>query len=234
MHSEFTMHPKSASRTTLDRAYEEIKRSIVEGAYKPGQRLKALRVAGELKMSRTPVKEALARLEQEGLVRREAGSGYIVRGLSILDILNLYKVREALEVEAVREAVPNLSEESLRRMREALDHADLLLKKKSYNEFLRANRSFHKLIVAASRNGVLQEVLSNLDARFWSIGTVVVSRNPARAEQIRRENRAIFDALGKRDLRNAEKAVRVHVRGATENLKLFIEREPQHLMMVAA
>jgi len=81
---------------------------------------------------------------------------------------------------------------------------------------------------------VLQEVLSNLDARFWSIGTVVVSRNPARAEQIRRENRAIFDALGKRDLRNAEKAVRVHVRGATENVKLFIEREPQHLMMVAA
>ena len=228
------MHPKSASRTTLDRAYEEIKRSIVEGGYKPGQRLKALRVAGELKMSRTPVKEALARLEQEGLVRREAGSGYIVRGLSILDILNLYKVREALEVEAVREAVPNLSEESLRRMREALDHADLLLKKKSYSEFLRANRSFHKLIVADSRNGVLQEVLSNLDARFWSIGTVVVSRNPARAEQIRRENRAIFDALGKRDLRNAEKAVRAHVRGATENVKLFIEREPQHLVMVAA
>jgi DNA-binding GntR family transcriptional regulator len=87
MHSEFTMHPKIRPLGTLDRAYEEIKRSIVEGAYKPGQRLKALRVAGELKISRTPVKEALARLEQEGLVRREPGSGFVVRGLSILDIL---------------------------------------------------------------------------------------------------------------------------------------------------
>jgi DNA-binding GntR family transcriptional regulator len=228
------MHPSTRARSTLDRAYDEIKRSIVEGAYKPGQRLKALRVAGELKISRTPVKEALARLEQEGLVRREPGSGYVVRGLSILDILNLYRVREALEVEAVREAVPNLSDESMRRMRAALDEADSLLKKKSYNEFLRANRKFHNLIVAESRNGVLQEVLSNLDARFWSIGTVVVSRNPARAEQIRRENHAILDALAARNIKNAEKAVRAHVKGAADNVKLFIEREPQHLVMIAA
>jgi DNA-binding GntR family transcriptional regulator len=228
------MHPEDAQPTHVDKAYDEIKRSIVEGAYKPGQRLKALRVASELKISRTPVKEALARLGQEGLVRREAGSGYVVRGLSILDILNLYKVREALELEALREAMPNLTDESLRRMRAALDEADVLLKKRSYNEFLRANRRFHNLIVADSRNGVLQEVLSNLDARFWSIGTVVVSRNPARAEQIRRENRAILDALAGRDIRKAEKAVRAHVRGAAENVKLFIEREPQHLVMVAA
>jgi DNA-binding GntR family transcriptional regulator len=119
-------------------------------------------------------------------------------------------------------------------MRAALNEADFLLKKKNYNEFLRANRRFHNLIVAESRNGVLQEVLSNLDARFWSIGTVVISRNPTRAEQIRRENRDILDALAARNIKNAEKAVRAHVRGAADNVKLFIEREPQHLVMVAA
>src|SRR5437764_11287725 len=75
-----------------------------------------------------PVKKALARRGQEGLVRREAGSGYIVRGLSIQDILNLYKVREATRSRGgARGAMPNLSDESLRRMRAALDQADLLV-----------------------------------------------------------------------------------------------------------
>ena len=194
----------------------------------------ALRVAGALRISRTPVKEALGRLEQEGLVKREPGLGYIVRGLSISDILNLYKVREVLEVEAAREAFPNLTGEALRAMRDALERADLLLRKNNFNEFLRANRRFHNIIVAHTCNGVLEELLSNLDARFWSIGTIVVSRNPERAQDIRRENRAILGALTAKDLRGVEKAVKAHVRGAADNVRLFIAREPQHLVMVAA
>jgi len=225
---------RRGSLSALDKAYDQIKRSIVEGAYKPGQRLKALRVAQELKISRTPVKEALGRLEQEGLVRREPGSGYIVRGLSISDILNLYKVREVLEIEAAREALPNLTAEALRSMHAALEHADILLGKNNFNEFLRANRRFHNIILAHTGNGVLEELLSNLDARFWSIGTIVVSRNPQRAQDIRRENRAILDALAGKDFKSVEKAVKAHVRGATDNVRLFIEREPQHLIMVAA
>jgi DNA-binding GntR family transcriptional regulator len=218
----------------LDKTYSHIRKSIVDGAYKPGQRLRALRLAKELKISRTPVKEALGRLEQEGLLRRELGSGYVVRGLSVSDILDLYKVREVLELEAAREALPNLTEEALRAMRGALAEADVLLKKNKLNNFLRANRKFHNIIVSCTRNSVLQEILNNLDARFWSIGTIVVSVNSQRAQDIRRENHAILDALAARDIKNVERAVRAHVRGAAENIRLVTEREPQHLMMVAA
>jgi DNA-binding GntR family transcriptional regulator len=119
-------------------------------------------------------------------------------------------------------------------MREVLDHADILLKKNNCNEFLRVNRRFHNIIVATARNSVLEELLSNLDARFWSIGTIVVSRNPQRAQDIRRENRAILDALAAKDIKTAERAVKAHVRGAADNVRLFIEREPQNLVMVAA
>lgn len=225
------MHPET---NVLDKAYDQLKRSIVDGAYRPGERLKALRVAQELGMSRTPVKEALGRLEQEGLVKREPGSGYIVRGLSVSDILNLYKVREALEVEAAREALPNLTAEILQAMREALKRADGFLKQKRLNDFLRANRQFHSIIVAHTGNNVLQEMLNNLDARFWSISTIVVSRNPERVQDIRRENRAILDALAVGDFQNVEEAVKAHVRRAADNVRLFIEREPRHLIMVAA
>lgn len=230
-HSEFTMHAKKG---VLDRAYDRLKRSIIDGAYRPGQQLKVLRVARELGISRTPVKEALGRLEQEGLVKRDPGSGYSVRGLSVSDILNLYKVREALEVEAAREALPNLTADTFQAMRETLKRADSLFKQKRFNDFLRINREFHNIIAAQTRNSVLQEMLSNLDARFWSIGTIVVSRNPQRAQDIRRENRDILDALITRDLRKVEDAIKAHVRGAADNVRVFIEREPQHLIMVAA
>jgi len=221
-------------RSVVDEAYDHLKKSIVDGFYRPGQRLRALRVAQEFKISRTPVKEALVRLEQEGLIRREQDSGFVVRGLSVGEILDLYRVREILEVEAARTAFPNLTPAALDAMRKALDYADALLAQELYADFLRASRKFHDLIAAQSQNTVLQEVLANLGARFWSIGTVVVSRHRQRAHDIRRENRAILDALAAGDLKIVEKAVKAHVKGAASAVHLFIERETQHLFIVAA
>jgi len=228
------MDAKLRPRSVLDEAYDSLKKSIVDGVYRPGERLRALRVAQELKISRTPVKEALVRLEQEGLIQRDQGSGFIVRGLSVSEILDLYRVREVLEIETAREALPNLTPGALDAMREALDYADELLAQKLYADFLRANRKFHDLITAQTHNSVLQEVLANLGSRFWSIGTIVVSRYPQRAHDIRRENRAILDALVGGDLKAVEKAVKAHVRGAAGAVRLFIERETQHLFIVAA
>jgi DNA-binding GntR family transcriptional regulator len=222
------------SRSVLDEAYDSLKKSIVDGIYRPGQRLRALRVAQELKVSRTPVKEALVRLEQEGLIRHEQDAGFVVRGLSVGEILDLYRVREILEVEAARAAFPHLTPPALAAMGKALDYADELLAQKLYADFLRASRKFHDLIAAQSRNSVLQEVLANLGARFWSIGTIVVSRHPQRAQDIRRENRAILDAMLGGDLKNIEKAVKAHVKGAAGAVHLFIERETQNLFIVAA
>lgn len=228
------MDAKLRPRSVPDEAYESLKKSIVDGVYRPGQRLRALRLAQELKISRTPVKEALIRLEQEGLIRREQGSGFIVRGLSVDEILKLYRVREILEVEAARAALPNLTPAALDAMRAALDYADELLAQERYSDFLRASRKFHDLIAAQSQNTVLQEVLANLGSRFWSIGTIVVSRHRQRAHDIRRENRAILAALAGGDLKVIEKAVKTHVKGAANAVRLFIESETQHLFIVAA
>lgn len=221
-------------RSVVDEAYNSLKKSIVEGVYRPGQRLRALRVANELKISRTPVKEALVRLEQEGLIRREQGSGFIVRGLSVREILNLYRVREVLEVEAARQAFAKVTPAALTALREALEDADKLLAQARYPDFLRASRRFHDLITAQTGNSVLQEILSNLGSRFWSIGTVVVSRHVQRAEEIRRENHAILDALGGGDPKAVERAVKAHVKGAANAVRLFVENETQHLFIVAA
>jgi DNA-binding GntR family transcriptional regulator len=221
-------------RSVVDEAYTSLKKSIVDGVYQPGQRLRALRVAHELKVSRTPVKEALVRLEQEGLISREQGSGFIVRGLSVREILNLYRVREVLEIEVARQAFPKLTPAALDAMRDALNEADALLAQRRYPDFLRASRKFHDLITAQTGNSVLQEILSNLGSRFWSIGTVVVSRHAQRADEIRRENHAILDAMGGGDLKAVERAVKAHVKGAANAVRFFVESETQHLFIVAA
>lgn len=222
------------SNSTQDKAYDYLKHAIVSGAYNPNQRLKVLQIADKLNMSRTPVKEALGRLAQEGLVKRDLGSGYVVQGLTVQEILDLYRVREVLEVEAAREALPKLNSEVLQQMRETLDRADTWLEQRHFDEFLRVNRRFHNIMVDSTQNSVLRQILNGLDARFWSIGTVVVSRHTQRANDIRSENRAILEALESGDTKRVEKAIRAHVRGAANHVRLFIEREPHHLYLAAA
>src|SRR5580765_5612350 len=102
-----------ANRTTAvltqDRTYEFIKDAITSLRFPPGQHLGTEELSQLVNASRTPVREALGRLAQEGLVEREGGWGYVVRQVSVKDVLELYAVREALEVQAARELVPKLT-----------------------------------------------------------------------------------------------------------------------------
>lgn len=216
-----------------EKAYLFLKERITSFAYKPNERLKALEIAKELGVSRTPVKEALGRLEQEGLVKRELGSGYVVQALSVRDIMNLYMVREALEVEVAQEALPNLSEEAARQMTEILNGSQELLRQKRYDEFLLANRKFHNAVAAATGNDVLRQILAGLNARIWSIGTIIVKRYPPRADEILFENRRILKALISKDPVDLEHAVRTHIRRGGDHVKKFIEQEPHHVYLAS-
>ena len=86
--------PKGARRNSLAHAYDRIKESIVNMEVSPGQKLHAQELAVRLHVSRTPVREALGRLEQEGLVRRDTGWGYTVRSMNLKEILDLFALRD--------------------------------------------------------------------------------------------------------------------------------------------
>jgi DNA-binding GntR family transcriptional regulator len=223
------MDSKQRLPYSQDKAYLLLKERITSAVYAPNSRIKALQIANELGISRTPVKEALGRLEQEGLVKREGNSGYLVQALSVRDILNLYKVREALEVEVAKEALVHVSTELTNSMAVILKRAQSLLQRKRYDEFLLANRDFHNALSAATRNAVLRESLSNLNARIWSIGTIIVKRYPPRADEILFENRRILKALTAKSAQDLEQAVRAHIRRGGEHVERFIEQESQNL-----
>lgn len=223
----------STAVCSQDKAYVFLKERITSFIFRPNARLKALEIAKELGISRTPVKEALGRLEQEGLVKRELGSGYVVQAFSVRDIMNLYKVREALEVEVAREALPNVTEEMTLRMAKILSGAQALLREKRYDEFLLANREFHNAIAAATGNDVLKQMLAGLNVRIWSIGTIIVKKYPPRAAEVLFENRRILKALISRDPDDVGQAVRAHIRRGGEHVKKFIEQEPHNLYIAS-
>src|SRR5690349_7914995 len=126
-----------------ERAYRYLKDAILNLDFAAHAPLRAQSIAHALKLSRTPVREALSRLEQEGFVVRAGGWGYVVKPVSLKEALDLYKVREALEVEAVREALPNLDKPALERLRECLKRAGEEIKRQRLNRFRDNAREFY-------------------------------------------------------------------------------------------
>lgn len=215
----------SPAANAQDRAYHHVKARILELALKPGEWIKAQDIASALKLSRTPVREALSRLEQEGFVRRDGGWGYIVSSVTLRDARELYKVREALEVEAVREAVANVSAQDLEAMDALLRKADQARLRKKVPAFRVNTRAFHAAIARLANNTLLARMLQELEHRVQLFGAMVFEKHMRRMDEVIEENRAILKALTKRDVAHAEAEVRRHVQRAWESYLLYVAED---------
>jgi DNA-binding GntR family transcriptional regulator len=144
--------------TSAERAYTQLKRDLTDGRYRPNQRLVELELAEDLRASRTPIRQALHRLQLQGFVE-PSPHGWIVKDHSMEEILHIYEVRIALESEASRLAAERSSADELGEMRTHLDglmragHAD------DISAFVRSHDAFHAAIVEASRNPILTEAV---------------------------------------------------------------------------
>ena len=140
-------------------AYRAIRDAIVDGTLAPGERLNDHDLVEWLGVSRTPVREALARLEQAGLVRTKPGRYTMVSPLDVRAIRNAHSVTAAMHELAVREALPGLSPTELESMREANARFAVALRRDDADAATAADDEFHGVLVAASANSALREVL---------------------------------------------------------------------------
>lgn len=210
------------SRNAQERAYQYLKEQITSLRLRPGDRLRAIAIADALSMSRTPVKEALGRLEQEGLVARSSGWGYVVKNVDLKEARDTYKVREALEVEAAREAIERIDKATLDRLRAILKTAETQWNRANVKEFRKCNREFHNLIAAASGNNVLLDQLAAIDGRVQRLGAMLFEHRLERGPESLSHNRAILEALARNDLNGVEQAVRSHVSDARECMTNYL------------
>lgn len=213
-------------------AYEYIKEQILSLGLAPNAKLNAIDLALRLEMSRTPVREALSRLEQEGLAYREPGGGFRACALTIKEIVDTYKVREALEVEAALEALPHLTDSILDQLESILHAGERLLAPATYAQFILANRKFHAAIVSASGNAMLEQLMVPIADRVRLVGAMLMRSRAARQREVLDENLAILAALRKRDPKLVEDAVRAHVRLARGHISRLLGSDHSRLSVV--
>jgi DNA-binding GntR family transcriptional regulator len=190
-------------------AYSAIKEAILSGRFAPEQPLVEEQLAADLKISRTPVREALAILEHEQLIGPRSGRGLFVRVLTRAEFIEMFVANETVEPYLARRAALLASEAQLQAMSDALQRAMQAAETTGEAGFLRASRDFHRLVGDASGNATLaQFVLRNeehTDMYLLNYGKVV---DVASMRASIREHEAIYNAIAQRD---PEAAARVAI-----------------------
>jgi len=211
--------PELPSGYRVEEAYRHLKTRIMSADLPPGASLNELEIAAALGTSRTPVREAIRKLEQEGLAMRYPNRGAIVTKLSMTDVLEIWQLREILEPAACALAADRIDREALAKLESAfLELRGQEMGPEAYEAFLRADVGLHGLIVDSTGNATLRSVLGMLNERVVQVRVVT---SPARFQSAVAEHLAIVAALKARDAQEAMAAMRRHLECARQSLVLL-------------
>ena len=205
-----------------EHVYRRLRDAIQEGKFRSGDRMMEIDIADWLKVSRTPVRDALRRLEAEGMLQHEPPKGLVVARLDRRAVMELYVMRETLEGTAARLCARHAADMEVVALAELLDREREL--QGDAEAVARHNRHFHEAIHRGAHNRYLEKSLAAVNDSMWLLGKPLMLL-PHRAQQALEEHARIVDAIQRRDPNAAEEAARAHVRGAQrERLKrLFPE-----------
>lgn len=197
--------------TSSDSVYMELRGKILSRELKPAQRLLEVNIANEMGVSRTPVREALRRLANEGLVKIVPNSGARVASPSSHEMDNSYSVREYLENMSVELACrTGMDKRTLERLDGLVRDGDAAYDAGDVDAFLAANNDFHRIIAEAGKNYVLSEYVDNIIQRtnvyIYFYSKFVESENKSSGE-----HRAILRAIAQRDRIGAQELMKQHL-----------------------
>jgi DNA-binding GntR family transcriptional regulator len=200
-----------------NKVYKYIKAQILTGEYSPGDTLIESKLAEELGVSRTPIREAIRLLELEGLLEATAKKGATVLGISHKDVEDIYAIRQLIEGLAARWAAERLDEDDLKEMRKIFDLMEFYANKNEVEEVAALDRKFHQIIYDASGSKMLKLTLGNL-YQFVQMARMDSLKGHNRLPHTIEEHRAVLNAFLARDPDIAEKALSNHIKMAYENI----------------
>ena len=226
--------------TQLSQAIVRIREMILRGELAPGQRVAEAPLADRLGVSRTPVRQALPLLAQEGLLLEHETRGYVVRAFTQADIIDAIDLRAVLEgLAARRVAELGASKALLRELRACLEDGDAILSKRHVEEtdeglYADMNDRFHKLILTESRSALLAETLER-NSRIPFAGPQALAFDKGNLDQMydmlhyaHRQHHAIVEALERGQSARAEALMREHSRLAQRNLREALHGAHDH------
>jgi GntR family transcriptional regulator, rspAB operon transcriptional repressor len=203
-------------RKVTDWVYEEVREAIIDLRLKPGEPLREATMAEQLGVSKTPVREALTRLEQEGLVETASFKGAVVSGYSDDDLREIYELRGLLEGAAARAAAESASAETLDQLRDLTSRSRTLRDKGKLAELADLLGAFDIVIYQQVENGRIRALIENLQAHLGRIGRLT-QEIPGRVAASVEEHAAVVEALAARDPDEAERLIRLHIRSVLKD-----------------
>jgi len=207
--------------TAAETVLQQLRVFLASGRLLPGQQLVQEDLAEELGVSRVPIRESLKILEGEGHVTYHPNRGYFVTELSADDLIELYRIRQILEAEALAQAVVEVSDADIADIEKILEQVEQAAELGDVHALSEANRAFHFSIIELSG----MNRLSRLIRQLWDASDIyrtVYFRDPVNRERVHSEHREIIDALKARDAQALIGAQNSHREQAVAALKPVI------------
>lgn len=196
---------------------ETLREAIINGILQPGERLMEIQLAEELGVSRTPIREAVRKLELEGFVVMIPRRGTYVADLSLKDINEVFEIRTALDVLAAGLAVERITGEELEELERLLVHIGEYIEKQNMDKLIEADSQFHDLLYQASRNDRLVGIINNLREQLTRLRSIS-SVYPGRMKNTWEEHRRLLEAIAQRNAELAMQIAREHMENAEHTL----------------
>lgn len=203
--------------------YEELKMQILTGEIVPGTRMMEVELAKEIGVSRTPIREAIRKLEKEGLVTIEPRRGAYASQISTEDMVEILEVRQNMEGLAAFFAASRMKPEQFAMLREASDKYNNAVANGNMEDMIKYDTKFHRIIVESCNNKILVQMIEQLHELVLRFRYIYYD-NFRRAENMPEEHKAIMNAIGSGNADAAREAADVHI----DRLKELIIREGVH------
>ena len=199
-----------------EQVFEQLERSIITGEYAKGEVFTEMNLAEQLKVSRTPIREALRRLEQEHLIEMST-KGAVIVGISENDICDMYEIRIRIEGLAARWAAENINEDGIKELCDIVELQEFYTQKSNTTNIKNMDSKFHETVYRLSGSNALFDTLFPLYIKTVKFRNILMENNK-RVSHSAEEHRKICDAIISKDADLAEQLMIQHVKNAGKSI----------------
>lgn len=213
-----------------DVVFNTLRRAILTGELKPGERLMEIHLANKLGVSRTPIREAIRKLELEGLVIMIPRRGAEVAQITEKSLKDVLEVRRALDALCVELACDRISEEEKAQLRQACDTFERATGTKNVTAIAEADVALHDIIVQATGNKRLIQLINNLSEQMYRYRFEYI-KDESRHDNLVEEHRMIYESILENDKERAAQAAKLHIDNQEKSIIRQIRLENEQLEM---
>lgn len=207
-----------------DMIYDHLREAVFSGEFKPGDRLVENDLAEQMNVSRTPVREALRKLETEGIVEYIPRKGVVVKEFSRSDIIEIYSIRQALEVMSTIAASERITPEELAFLRSRLDNAERHMVCGDDEAVFKDHQEFTDGLIASSKMPRLIQLIGTYRDYLHRFRRITLGKKPRQADVLR-QHRAILDAVEEKDAEKVARLVKTHLQTALDSYLTSLESD---------